>query len=372
MYFNKNNIMKTVLLLFLIFCELIAAGQKKADKISILEINLDTIQAKQAKIEKKLCRFLTIMNGNCSDIQVLEQYNAVLYRSIDSLKIVCDSLQKAQMVDRQVLKRYNAVLHNSIDRLKMVCNSLQNAQMADRQVLKRHNAVLYRSIDSLKIVCDSLQKVQISDGIVVNCKIEEINSTQINAKNRILWGGLVIAIILFVLLAISYCLTKRIKRGASSINEMRKVQDALQNAYMKMQEESIKLDNKMIELCEQQIHSTTIKAESIQPDHSLALKVADEIVRIELNLSRMDASVKGYKQLAKAVERIKNNFQANGYEIVDMLGKPYSEGMKVVANFVPDETLREGEQVISGVTKPQINYNGKMIQSAQITVSQNI
>ncbi len=44
--------------------------------------------------------------------------------------------------------------------------------------------------------------------------------------------------------------------------------------------------------------------------------------------------------------------------------------MKVVANFVPDETLKEGEQIITGVTKPQINYNGKMIQSAQITVSQ--
>ena len=111
---------------------------------------------------------------------------------------------------------------------------------------------------------------------------------------------------------------------------------------------------------------------SAETDHSLALKVADEIVRIELNLSRMDASVKGYKQLAKAVGRIKNNFQANGYEIIDMLGKPYNEGMKVVANFVPDETLKEGEQIITGVTKPQINYNGKMIQSAQITVSQNI
>ena len=102
------------------------------------------------------------------------------------------------------------------------------------------------------------------------------------------------------------------------------------------------------------------------------LKVADESVRIEANLSHMNASVKGYKQLAKAVERIKANFRANGYEIVDMLGKPYHEGMKVTANFVTDETLPEGEQFITGVIKPQINYKGKMIQSAQITVSQNL
>ena len=46
--------------------------------------------------------------------------------------------------------------------------------------------------------------------------------------------------------------------------------------------------------------------------------------------------------------------------------------MKVVANFVSDDTLGEGEQKISGIIKPQINYKGKMIQSAQITVSQNL
>lgn len=304
--------MKVTLLLFLIFCHLTATGQTRIEEISDLEKSLNSIQSKQVEIDKKLRQL-----------------------SIASIK-------------------------NNID-IQSLC---------------QHNDVLYRKIDSLKIVCDSLQKAQVADRTTINCQIKETNSTLVSTqsivKNRTFWGGVISAIILFSLFIISYYLTKRIKRGTSSINEIRKVQDALQKAHIKMQEESVKLDNKMIELCEQQIRSTPTKIESKQTDHSLALKVADEIVRIELNLSRMDASVKGYKQLSKAVERIKNNFQANGYEIIDMLGKPYSEGMKVVANFVPDETLKEGEQIISGVTKPQINYNGKMIQSAQITVSQNI
>ena len=63
---------------------------------------------------------------------------------------------------------------------------------------------------------------------------------------------------------------------------------------------------------------------------------------------------------------------ANGYEFVDMLGKPYNDGMKVIANFVQDDSLEEGAQIISGIIKPQINYNGVMIQAAQITVSQNL
>jgi hypothetical protein len=93
---------------------------------------------------------------------------------------------------------------------------------------------------------------------------------------------------------------------------------------------------------------------------------------METNLSRMDTSVKGHKQLGAAVKRIKENLSANGYEFVDMLGKPYHEGMVVDADFVSNEDLDEGTQIISGVTKPQVNYNGKMIQSAKITVSQNI
>ena len=46
--------------------------------------------------------------------------------------------------------------------------------------------------------------------------------------------------------------------------------------------------------------------------------------------------------------------------------------MKVIAEFVLNEDLEEGQQIISGITKPQVNYNGIMIQAARITVSQNI
>ena len=86
----------------------------------------------------------------------------------------------------------------------------------------------------------------------------------------------------------------------------------------------------------------------------------------------MDKGVRGYKHLSKSIIQMKDNLKANGYELVDMLGKTYSDGMKVTANFVEDEELKEGEQIITSIIKPQINYRGVMIQSAQITVSQNL
>ena len=86
----------------------------------------------------------------------------------------------------------------------------------------------------------------------------------------------------------------------------------------------------------------------------------------------MDKSVRGYKQLIRSIKQMKDNLRANGYELVEMLGQPYNEGMKVIATFVEDEDLSKGEQIITSVIKPQINYKGVMIQAAQITVSQNI
>ena len=238
------------------------------------------------------------------------------------------------------------------------------------------NKKMASNIDSLRDAYDILMANQKADKSELADSIDKTNelvrTTKDVLSSRTLWGIIIVMVFLATIVGIAYRLTKRIKSGNSTIVDIRKAQEALQSAQTKMQEEAVKLDDKLLELFDRQMSSSSKMVDNDKPDHSLALKVADEIVRIELNMSRMDSSIKGYKQLAKAVERIKDNFKANGYEIIDMLGKPYNEGMKVTANFVADEDLEEGKQIITGITKPQINYNGQMIQAAQITVSQNI
>ena len=90
------------------------------------------------------------------------------------------------------------------------------------------------------------------------------------------------------------------------------------------------------------------------------------------SLSKMDKSVRGYKQLVQAKDRMINNVRANGYEIISLLGQEYNDGMQFQTRFVPDESLPEGKRIITGMIKMQVNYNGKMIQPAEIVVSQNI
>lgn len=252
----------------------------------------------------------------------------------------------------------------------------QNAKTITQ--LKDELSVANQKIDSLNAANEALTTTLNEAKKELGNNIEETNATvktnneqiQSSVKSRTIWGLLAFVVALLAIGVTIYNIIRRMSSNNSVLDDVKKAQKNLE-------EESVKLDNKLVELLEKQLKTTPAPtapqtpAQSA-PDHSLALKVADEIVRIELNLSRMDPFVKGHKQLSKGVERIKDNFKAKGYEITEMLGKPYNEGMKVVANFVPDENLPEGSQIITGITKPQILFNGTMIQAAQITVSQNI
>ena len=83
----------------------------------------------------------------------------------------------------------------------------------------------------------------------------------------------------------------------------------------------------------------------------------------------MPSETKGLKQLNKALQRIQDTFKVNGYDMIEMLGKNYDEGMKAAATLVPDESLEKGKQIITRIIKPQVNFKGFMIQSAEIEVS---
>ncbi len=143
-----------------------------------------------------------------------------------------------------------------------------------------------------------------------------------------------------------------------------------------LEEEGVKLDTKLTEVLETQLKLVQEERAKIpankseEIDHSLALKVADEIVRINKNLSNMDTNTKGLKQLSASVKRIEDNFAANGYDMPEILNKPFDPRMKViVANSIPDENLKAPEEIITKIIKPQVNFKGVMIQSAQVEVS---
>ena len=258
----------------------------------------------------------------------------------------------------------------------------KNAKAESRiSALESLNKDLSLKLDSLQKEYDNLANDQKADKSELSTIIGETNekvlATEQILSSRTLWGICGIIALIVALAATVWAFMKKIKSGSTSIDDVRKAQSSLEEAQEnirkaqeKMQEETIQLDNKLIEVLSKQSVSAPTTTDDGEIDHSLTLKVADEIVKIEMNLSRMDESIKGYKQLSRGVQRIKDNFKANDYEIVDMLGKPYQAGMKAAVTFVTDDTLEPGQQIISRIIKPKVNYKQVMIQAAQIEVSQ--
>lgn len=237
-----------------------------------------------------------------------------------------------------------------------------------------------KQIDSLK--AETNQNVQNIQAIAndLGTKIQQTETTAKDSiskldkdvnTNRLYW---IIATLATLLLGgiIYWLLGKRIATSKTD------VETQIKNTKKSLEEESIKLDSKLVEVLDTQLklkqeEKQVVSANSNNEiDHSLALKVADEIVRMQKNISKMDEETKGLKPLVKGIERIQANFASNGYEMVNLLNKDYDERMNIdVINFITDENLTEGRKIITSVIKPQVNYNGVLIQRAQVDVSQN-
>lgn len=153
------------------------------------------------------------------------------------------------------------------------------------------------------------------------------------------------------------------------IEQLSKTKSSIEESLVKEFGKQTDLIATQLLLIEQQ-NTTSQAKQTTEPDHSLALKVASEINLIERNIILMDVKTKGLKQLQASVGKLKDNLAANGYDMPELLGKQFHQGMRViVTSSIPDETLEKDSEIISKILIPQVNYNDKMIQTAQIETS---
>ena len=253
--------------------------------------------------------------------------------------------------------------------------SLKTELAIQKDLIKSQDGV----IDSLRYAIEQNARNIKTTADEIGLKIDETNSTlgskadSSDVKSKTIWGGIILILLAILGAIVYYLLHKRINKGNADVNALMEKSDKL-NEQILNQFSLEMAEMKKISASLAAIEKTSGKQGGVssEPDHSLIKTLADRITFMEMTLFKMDPKVRGYKQLSKSISQMKDNLLANGYELVDMLGKPYNDGMKVTANFIEDEDLEQGTQIITGIIKPQINFNGKMIQSAQITVSQNI
>lgn len=234
------------------------------------------------------------------------------------------------------------------------------------------------SIDSLRNQTQNNSNAIIQTANQLGFQIKEtgdknegkINEVSESLSKNSLYGiiGVLSAILLSSLLY--WLMSKRQKTDKTEmVEQLQKTKSSIEESLVKeFGKQTDLIESELALLAQQKTESST--SVNAEPNHSLALKVASEINLIERNINLMDKGTKGLKQLERSLGKLKDNLSANGYEMPELLGKQYHQGMKViVTSSIPDENLEKGSEVITKVLIPQVNFNDKMIQTAQIEVS---
>lgn len=277
----------------------------------------------------------------------------------NSIRVYYDRIETLEL-EMQTIRRENGELKSKVYDF----NSIITAQSNEIDSLK---LVLVQTNNSVVALADSLNINISSTREQIQRNSENLNQTIAKKTQTGMWIFITLAIALVV---IAFVFGRLIAKRGNEVASLSANADKLNEEIVN------RLSSEMSEMqaISKQIGtiSATTGAGGTDSEQKLITTLADRITFMEMTLYKMDSSVRGHKQLSKSIKQMKDNLLANGYELVDMLGKDYHDGMKVTANFVEAENLPEGKQIITGIIKPQINYQGKMIQSAQITVSQNL
>ena len=308
-----------------------------------------------------------ITDGLANLEMVLEEYKSRtgeeindLHQEISSLKSeLLDFRTAAKSIDDNGRKRF-------LEFSDGISKNREIAEVSNNEIRSLADSL----DDQLQSVASGMERVESEISNKVEINRQETNKSVAElarlVSDNVIYLIISVAAVLLVLSLIFYFLRKKISVQRVDLTS------SLVDTRKSLEEEFVRLDGKLVEILKAQIEISESEPNSSAEDvdHSLVIKVADEIVRIQKNITLMDEKTKGLKQLSASVTRIQDNVASNGYEIVEMLGAPYDEGMILSATFVLDEALEEGEQIITRIIKPQINYQGVMIQSAQIEVSQ--
>lgn len=315
------------------------------------------INSLESKLINKLNQQETTFNKKLLDIKTLHDSNQnktldELFRLTSNQKhaqIKLDSLIEKLALSNKIVLELKMQLISLEEQFNDKVNGLQNKTSQLGDVTSTLSKGLTNAKNEVSEIAESSSK----------------NASSIDTVNQALsqkqqYGLIFIGLFLILVLTIYIILTKR------QNTDNKKLAAKQQEIFEKQIQDSQQLTDWL----SNQTAKSLGNSSSGEVDHSFAKRVADEIVRITTNLSRMDASIKGHKPLSASVRKLEKSLNSNGYELENLLNKPYSNGMNLEPVFVVDENLNEGESIITRVIKPQINYKGKLIQAAQVEVSQ--
>ena len=349
---QKINEIKNVIVDFqsrLLFVESTSTNNQESFKSNLSDF--------KKHIEKITSELSDIKEKNIDHDILIEKLHEVDQNSFNQIS---DNITQLSSVKSDLSDFKNSNTKN-VEQLTAIDQLFSEYLKASDTKIESNNQRVSQNTDSINLI-----------ELKLNALTKDINNDfsvvhDVISKRTIYWGLIMGGLALILIFIFVFLKNKLVSSTHSVFEEIGKTRENIDNEY-------VKLDIKLVELLEKQItmqkqteeHKTDTEKEI---DHSLPLKVAAEIHRMRKRIENMQEDTKGIKPLGKALERLEEELGQKDYKIVDLLGAKYVEGMTVNPRFIPDDSLATGEQNITKVIMPQVNYNGKLIQVADVEVS---
>jgi len=360
-------------------------------KLSDLEDKIETLSKTNSQIEDKLKNI-----DNSIDLKVnqstFDKQKSIIENSIDAHYNILDSLIKELKIDDDEKGFQEAFLSNRLKgKKKFTWKGKPYNTDYEGEISSRHKLLFSfeQQRDTLELLKNQFKnKIDDVENIIaqLNIKLEEANEG-INTSNLKIDDVkdtlnsnaiyIIIALLLIIIGLIGSYLYFNTKFGShsDSLESMERSNKKRDETLESISKNQIEIDGKLLTVLEGMVNkiSKEPQSQTVEPNHSLAITVCDEVQRMRNRLkimrSKEEHDEQGVKVITKRLESLEEELNKNGYEIVDDSGKPYDSGMKVEASFVEDDTLEKGKEIITRVIKPGIKFNRKQIRHAQIQVN---
>ena len=343
--------------------------------IAISQITTDSTNVKLESLKK----FEENLNTVQTDIEKLNKIISDLDSLFNTNKVVVDGdinkLEKSISNQSQHFNDQINSLNKSIEKNNL---ELNNSLSSNTETINQNQSNAILQFDELKLNLDQKSKEldnAINEANALITKVNEERKNQIitldnsiskTISKRSLYWLIAILLILIIIASIFFFLKSKVAQQQDSLSSVKDTQEKLEN-------EAIQLYTKLIQILEQKLEVAQQQPQKTQEvDHSLPLKLGEEIHRMRKRLKLMDES-QGTKVLNKRIESLEEKINDMGYEIVNLEGKPYDERMTLnVLNIIESDDLSLDEKIISRVIKPRVKYNGEIKQPGDVEVTQGI
>ena len=119
--------------------------------------------------------------------------------------------------------------------------------------------------------------------------------------------------------------------------------------------------------------SVIIKSSDHTNDHTLAIRIANEVNRIERTISLLDPETRGLKQIKFSLSKLKDGLNANGYTVEDLVGKDFLDEMNYKVIEIDESTqFKKGQTIITRVLVPSVHHGNNRIQVAEIKITRGL